>query len=60
MVNKHSSGKSLIRFHMLIDKVKTKIFPTSADVLGWIWKESVFLKHPLRQIGLKTLYSTYF
>ena len=39
--------------NLKITAEKTKIFPTSADVLGWIWKEGGFLEaSPHRKLAL--------
>ena len=39
--------------NLKISPEKTKIFPKSADVLGWVWEEGGYLKaSPHRQLGL--------
>lgn len=38
---------------MKIAPEKTKIFPETADMLGWIWEQGGFLKaSPHRQLGI--------
>ena len=45
--------EKLAKANIKVAPEKTKIFPKSADMLGWIWEEGGFLKaSPHRQLGL--------